>query len=334
MNDLKPRKSKKKIWISALIILVLVAVAGVILFKRQDRLEITYREVKVGRGRIEVTILGTGTVQPENRVEIKPPVAGRIEQVLVKEGQLVRKGQILAWMSSTERAALLDAARSQGEEEVKRWEENYRPTPVIAPINGTIILRNVESGQTFTNADPVFVMSDRLMIKAQVDETDIAQIKLKQEAKIVLDAYPGQPISARVGQIAFEAKTVSNVTTYEVGIIPSKTPEFMRSGMTVNVTFLVEAKDDVISIPNEALRVEEDRYSVLVPDPQDPKRREKPIQRPIQVGITDGKLTEVVSGLVEGETVLVAEIKPSTGGKPSGGNPLNPFGGNRRGGRR
>ena len=53
------------------------------------------------------------------------------------------KGQILAWMSSTERAALMDAARSKGPEEVSRWEELYRPTPILAPIRGTVISRNI-----------------------------------------------------------------------------------------------------------------------------------------------------------------------------------------------
>src|SRR3954470_5738623 len=90
--------------------------------------KVTYREVPVKRGDLQITVLATGTVQPENRLEIKPPIAGRIEQVLVQEGQNVKKGQLLAWMSSTERAAMLDAARSQGPAEVKKWEQLYRPT--------------------------------------------------------------------------------------------------------------------------------------------------------------------------------------------------------------
>ena len=77
----------------------------------------TYKEFKVTRGDIRQTILASGTVKPENRLEIKPPIAGRVEQVLVNEGQKVRKGQILAWMSSTERAALLDGVECVDERE-------------------------------------------------------------------------------------------------------------------------------------------------------------------------------------------------------------------------
>ncbi|MCK7497341.1 MAG: efflux RND transporter periplasmic adaptor subunit [Comamonadaceae bacterium] len=108
-----------------------------------------YRPVQVTRGDIDVTVLSVGVVQPRNRLEIKPPIPGRVEQVLVPEGRSVARGTVLAWMSSTERAALLDAARGKGPEEVKRWEELYRATPILAPIDGTVILRNVEPGPEF-----------------------------------------------------------------------------------------------------------------------------------------------------------------------------------------
>jgi macrolide-specific efflux system membrane fusion protein len=65
-------------------------------------------------GPIEETVEATGTIVPLNRVEIKPPIAGRIERLLADEGDSVREGQILAWMSSDDRAAILDAARAQG----------------------------------------------------------------------------------------------------------------------------------------------------------------------------------------------------------------------------
>ena len=292
----------------------------------KDRSTVTYRESKIARGNIQVTILSTGTVQPENRLEIKPPVAGRVERVLVKEGQKVQKGQILAWMSSTERAAMLDAARASGEEEVKRWEEMYRPTPVLAPINGTIILRNVESGQTFTNTDSILVMSDRLTVKAQVDETDIAQIKLKQTADMALDAYPNEKISAKVDQIAFDAKTVNNVTTYVVDVLPDETPAFMRSGMTANVTFVVDTRSGVLVAPADAVKTQEGISTALVKGANG-----KPAEREVTLGLNDGKRVEVLSGLDEGETVLVAQLVMKERSK-QGTNPLSPMGKPRTGG--
>lgn len=318
-------KSKMK-WVTAAVILVVVVVA-LSLWRTGGSLDIAYKEVKPARGNLEVTILSTGTVSPENRLEIKPPIAGRVESVLIVEGQSVRKGQILAWMSSTERAALLDAARARGPEELQKWEDLYKATPILAPINGTIILRNVEPGQTFTATDSPFVMSDRLTIKAQVDETDIADVKLKQAAEVVLDAYPKKSVPAHVDQIAFDAKTVNNVTTYVVDVLPDQTPSFMRSGMTANVKFYIAAKRDALILPSEAIKAQDGYFYVLTVAGSDQKN---PTKKAVELGITDGKRTEIVSGLTENDTVLVAQIKQ--GKTQSGGSPFSPMGSRRGGG--
>ncbi|MGH7803131.1 MAG: efflux RND transporter periplasmic adaptor subunit, partial [Candidatus Binatia bacterium] len=185
-----------------------------------------FRAVPVERGTIEVTALATGVVQPQNRLELKPPIAGRIERILVREGDRVGRGQILAWMSSLERAALLDAARAKGDAELAHWEELYKAAPLPAPIAGTIIARSVEPGQGVTTTDPVFVLSDRLIVKAQVDETDIGRIRIGEKASVTLDAYSDSKIEARVDHIAFEAVTVNNVTVYEVDVLPVTVPAF------------------------------------------------------------------------------------------------------------
>jgi macrolide-specific efflux system membrane fusion protein len=305
-----------KKWLWGIIILLAFG-GGTAYWKSREADTVVYRESKVRRGDLEISVLSTGTVQPENRLEIKPPIAGRIEKVLVDEGDVVKKGRILAWMSSTERAAMLDAARAKGKAETKRWEEMYQPTPILAPINGMIILRNIESGQTITNTDAVLVMSDRLTVKAQVDETDLAQIKVKQAATIVLDAYSSEKIPAIVDQIAYEAKTVNNVTTYLVDVLPTDTPEFMRSGMTANVNFLTDSRKDVLLVLTEAVHPAEDgRSKVLVRGADG-----LPAEREIKTGLSDGKHTEVTEGLNDGDVVLIAE--PKSGGS-AGVNPFMP----------
>lgn len=312
---------KTKIWIGVGIILV--ATVGVVVWKKKQGSKIKYKEFEVTRGNLKTTILATGTVHPENRLEIKAPVAGRIDTVLSKEGDHVHKGQILAWMSSTDRAALLDAARARGSEEVKRWEELYKAMPVIAPLPGTIILRNVEPGQTITGADVIFAMSDRLTVKAQVDETDIATIKLHQKAEIILDAYPGQTIAAEVDQIAFEAKTVNNVTTYVIDVLPAKPPEYLRSGMTANVRFQQQDRENVLLVSTEALSVSDGKTKVTLKSDDS-----KPEEKEIQIGLSDGKQTEVISGLEENDIVVRAEVSKTD--KP-GASPFSPFGPSRKG---
>lgn len=322
----------------AIIVFAILLVASFVWYimqKKNSSIEITYREEEVIKTDIETTITSTGVVQPENRLEIKPPIAGRVENILVKEGELVKKGQILAWMSSTERAALLDAARAKGESELRKWEGLYRPTPIMAPINGMIILRKVESGQTFANDDYVFIMSDRLTVKAQVDETDISQITLDQNATITLDAYSKDSIPAQVDKIAYDAKTVNNVTTYIVDVLPKDPPTYMRSGMTANVTFILTSKKAVSSIPNEAIKNQEGKMATVLKkidsNSDSNSNTNSNIETTVEVGVSDGKRTEIISGLADGEKVLVADFKTLSkdrnlaGAAAGAGSSLNPF---------
>jgi len=320
------KKSKTKIYIGLLALVLIGSGWGYYSFNKKKNEAVTYKILPIKKGDLEVTILSTGTVQPENRLEIKAPVAGRMDKIFIREGEKVRKGQTIASMSSTERAAMLDAARAKGTEEYKKWSELYLSTPIMAPISGTIILRNVEPGQTFTTTDAIFTMSDRLTVKAQVDETDIAQVKIKQDAHIVLDAYPGKIINAHADKIAFDSKTVNSVTTYIVDVLPTNPPDYMRSGMTANITFFVESKKQILLVPNEALKVERGQTVIAVQGPDgQPKNRE------IQLGVSDGKFSEVLDGVQEGEVAMVPEVKLNR--EKKGTNPFSPMGGRPSGSR-
>jgi macrolide-specific efflux system membrane fusion protein len=302
-------------------ILLLAGLAFLIFRNKPQKTQAEMVAVAVAKGDIKNSIQSTGTVQPQNRLVIKPPISGRMEEILVKEGQYVRRGQILAWMSSEERAALLDVARAKGEAELKRWKDLYKAAPLVAPLNGQIIARNVEPGQSFTSADGVFVMSDRLIILAQVDETDIGKIKVGQEVSANLDAYPDEEIDAVVDQIAFEAKTVSNVTVYQVDVLPRKVPEMMRSGMTANVEFMIDFSEDVLLVPEEAVKHDGSGTYVTRKDPKSGRG----LTVTVETGLDDGKNMEVLSGLNEGDLVLVpAGPQFSATAKQAASNPFMP----------
>lgn len=309
----------QKLWI--LLGVLILIIGGVGLWKYKAQGIPPFREAIVTRGDIHVIITATGTVSPENRLEIKPPIAGRVEDVKVNEGETVEKGQLLAWMSSSERAALLDAAQARGPDELKRWKEFYRPTPILSPIHGTIILRNVEPGQSFTTQEAILVISDRLTVKAQVDETDIGTIKLGQAADISLDAYPKKSFSAVVDQIAFDAKNVNNVTTYVVDVLPKNPPDFLRSGMTASVNFETASHTNVLTLPLEAIRTSEGHSRVLL-------RSEKskiPTPHDVTLGLDDGQKAEIISGLSEGDLVLIPPKKLSNSATKTT-SPFSPMG--------
>jgi macrolide-specific efflux system membrane fusion protein len=281
--------------------------------KKAAKTAIEYQNAKVARDDMQQTIKATGLIQPQNRLVLRPPVAGRVESVLVREGQYVKRGQVLALLSSADRAALLDAARGKGEAEMRRWEQLYKPAPLLAPLSGLVIARSVEPGQSVSTADAVLVLSDRLIVKAQVDETDIGKVRIGQDCLISLDAYPEESIDGRVDHIAYESKTVSNVTIYEVEVLPDEVPAFMRSGMTSNVEFTVEYREQVLVVPTDALKQAADGSSTLfVPDPKNPKT---PKTVTVVTGMIDGKKTELLSGLKEGDTILVEGLPQLKGQK-------------------
>lgn len=306
----------KKKKIGAVVVALILAV-GIFRWLKKPAKAPEFQQVTVERGNLMLSVTATGIIQPRNRLVVKPPIGGRVESVQVKEGDTVRRGQVLSWMSSTERAALLDAARAKGPDELAHWEEIYKPAPLVAPSAGVVIARNVEPGQTVTAADGLFVLSDRLIVKAQVDETDIGRVKVDQAATVSLDAYPESPVDARVEHIAFEAQTVNNVTIYEVDVLPGQVPPFMRSGMTANVTFLIAKKEGVLTVPSDAVREGEDGPRVLVPAAE---KKGRPRRVPVKTGLTDGRSTEILEGVSEGDTVLIPSFTLPTA---SGGS--NPF---------
>ncbi|NOU35302.1 MAG: HlyD family efflux transporter periplasmic adaptor subunit [Kiritimatiellaceae bacterium] len=261
----------------------------------------------------------TGEIRPDNRLEVKSPISGRLEELLVNEGDMVQKGQIVAWISSTERATLLDTARAKGEDEVKYWEQVYKAAPLVAPLSGTVIVRTLEPGQTVSSANAVIVIADRLIIVGQVDETDIGAIFPGQHVNVQLDAYPDAAFEGSVSRIAYDSKMVSNVTMYEVDVSPENLPAFARSGMTATLTFLVEEHKDVPAVPTAALEYRKGKSFVRLPA----KDGKEPESRPVKTGLSQNAFTEITKGLAAGEEVLIPQVVRKKG---SGANPFMPGG--------
>jgi len=261
--------------------------------------------VVVTKGTIKQTVEATGSVSPLNRVEIKPPMSGRIEKILVNEGDKVVAGQVLAWMSSSDRAAILDAARSQGPDQLKHWEDDYKPSPIVAPLSGVIILKNIVVGQTVDSSIVLFAMSDFLIVLGEVDESDIGHIQIGMPSTITLDAYPNQSIDGKVSDILYEGKNVSNVITYGVKVKPMHVPPFFRSQMTANISFVVMKKDDALLLPVIAVKdMPDGSKKVSIPG-----QNGKPEMHDITTGIESNDKIEVTSGLQEGDKVLITRAK-------------------------
>lgn len=260
------------------------------------------RWIEARQGPIEDAIEATGSVTAFNRIEIRAPIGGRVDELLVEEGDAVKAGQIVAWMSSNDRAAILDAARARGPEELKKWQDAYKATPIVAPLSGVVIVRNVVIGETVGSGTVFFAVADELIVLAQVDESDIGRVKSGMPARIVLDAYPDQPVGGKVFDILYEGKNVQNVITYGVKVRPARVPSFFRSQMTANIAFVVGRKENAVVVPASAVQNGQGgSRQVLVEGPEG-----KPVARLVSIGLELGDRVEILSGVSPGEKVLLA----------------------------
>jgi len=312
---------KPKVFIIIVIILAVVIFIALKLKPKADSNEVT-NEINPVTGTIQKSFSTTGTVLPMNRLEIKPPVPGRVENIAVKEGEKVKIGQTLALMSSTERAALLDAAQAKGPEQLKYWQDTYKPITLLSPIEGEVIVATIQPGQTVTTTDAIVVLSDHLIVRAQVDETDIGKVKLGQAAFIALDAYPENKIDAKVEHIYYESETVNNVTIYKVDLLPEKVPQFFRSGMNATINFIETSKDNALLLPADAVHKENEENYVFLKESQD----KEPIRQTVTLGISDDKNVEILSGLRAEDTVVIKTKKFTLPTSNIGKNPFMPFG--------
>jgi HlyD family secretion protein len=228
--------------------------------------------------------------------------------------------------------AALESARSQVEQARAALEfdrTNLAKAAIRSPINGTVLARKVEPGQTVAatlQAPVLFTLAEDLThmeLHVDVDEADIGQVKAGQRATFTVAAYPGQEFPSQVTDVRNAAKTVNGVVTYETVLAVDNAKLMLRPGMTGTASITVSHLKDVLLAPNVALRfvppapaVAEQRsfaYRLLPILPRPPKRAEPTggdrrhqrvwvlqdgtlVAVPITVGASDGRMTEVVGG--------------------------------------
>ena len=222
-------------------------------------------------------------------------------------------------------------------------EINLKYTRIVSPVDGTVISRNVDVGQTVAasfQTPTLFTIAQdlkRMQIDTNVDEADIGKISVGQPVTFTVDAYPQQIFKGKVSVVRNAPVTVQNVVTYDVVVNVDNSELKLKPGMTANVSVIYADKKGVLKIPNAALRfrpAERSRGMADVKEPREPKGPgdprgvgvwvpgdKKPKRIRIQTGISDGNFTEVLAGdLQEGQELLVetvgAEKKAGMPGQP------------------
>jgi HlyD family secretion protein len=225
---------------------------------------------------------------------------------------------------------------------------------ITSPIDGVVISRNVDVGQTVAaslQAPVIFQIANdlsKMQIDSNVAEADVGAVSVDQDVDFTVDAFPTRTFHGKVVQVRNAPITVQNVVTYDTVIGVNNSDLKLKPGMTANVAIIIAHKDNVLQLKNAALRyrppeaaaVEQPR-STSSPSGQRPtgareRRTERTVYvlafgrpKPVQIktGISDGIMTEVTEGLKEGDRVVTAELaSPAASSSP----PANPFSGQRR----
>lgn len=206
-------------------------------------------------------------------------------------------------------------------------EVNLGYTTIVSPIDGTVISRNVDVGQTVASAfqaPTLFVIAKdlrKMQVDTSVSEADVGRLRTGKTATFTVDAYPGEPFAGIVRQIRSSPTTVQNVVTYDAVIDVDNTALKLKPGMTANAAFVVDERSRAVRVPNAALRFQPDvallqRLGVAVPGQALAPgtrwvwtlRDNRPAPVGVETGISDGTLTEVVRGDVHDGDVLLTDM--------------------------
>jgi HlyD family secretion protein len=204
---------------------------------------------------------------------------------------------------------------------------NLKYTTIVSPIDGIVISRNVDVGQTVaaTLQAPTLFTIARDLTHMQVDtniaEADVGRIRAGMDATFTVDAYPKRAFHGQVRQVRDNAQTIQNVVTYDAVVDVDNSERLLKPGMTANVSFTYANRDAAVRLPNAALRfrpepaaLTEFMHGRAVPTPTPPDGRlvwrlDSGNATPVivQIGVSDGTFTELVSGALKAGDALVVE---------------------------
>ena len=179
---------------------------------------------------------------------------------------------------------------------------------MIAPFDGTVISVGAEVDDLISSNITVVTLADlsNLEVQAIVDETDISLVEIGQQVETTFDAFPGHRFWGQVLEVPLQGRLVQNILTYEVPVsLEGAEDVALKPGMTANLQIVVGRRENALLVPAMAVQQGEEGYVVLVQDtPQGPAMATR-----VEVGLSDGIYVEVVSGLIEGDSVVV-EYQP------------------------
>ena len=338
----------------AIIITICVVVIGIVLgvvLSRGASPQSTPTTVNVTRGDIVKTVLVDGNLLMPNKAYLSFGATGTVTEVLVSEGDNVTKDEVLARLDAPSLQSSVDMAKLQVkivQEQVEVAQAQYEASStditeasletanlnlkiaklnlqsaelnldkavITAPFDGVVAAITITGGEEISTAalaTPAISLVDTNEIEMQgyIDELDVAMVKLNQAANITLDALPDEEVTGNVTFISPIGTVRAGIVSYATTITLENPSAELKDGMSATAEVVVEHRDDVLLIPNTVIQgtLQNPMVVVLVDGQQE--------ERQITLGLSDGFNSEVLSGLEEGDEVVVPV---STSGQQSGG---------------
>ncbi|HXI03127.1 MAG TPA: efflux RND transporter periplasmic adaptor subunit [Candidatus Saccharimonadales bacterium] len=399
------RRRRRRTWVWVLLVAVVVVIGALGLgFYRngkagQDKLTADDLDVRTGEatvGDVQVAVSEVGTIEPVVKVDVKSTLSGKVTDLLVREGDRVRSGQVLARVEpdvnqaqtlsqvlSGMKLATIEAddAKKDVEMNQRLYDEGYlsdqqmktlrvrydtakealdaaktkmriveesgipleseistsQRVNILSPMDGYVILKGVEVGQTvtsgvssFNEGTVLYTVADlsSMQIDASINEVDIGKIRLGMPVVITIDAFPYREFEGTVSHIAPAARLEDKVKVFDIEVKLDHQVEDFRAGMTANIEIKGDKVEQVLSVPVESIFRKDNREVVYVlKDPFDPPKdgakkatRTKDgkldvseswerffAEKEIRVGLVSLERAQVIEGLEKGDKIALED---------------------------
>jgi multidrug efflux pump subunit AcrA (membrane-fusion protein) len=308
---------KMKKWIFIVIGILIVGFAGYKFFASKSsnntqQSVIQNRTAQVQKGKFEVKVSGTGTVQPVTSEDIKSPINNNaIDEVLVSAGESVTSGEKIITFTDGS-------------------------TPITAPADGVITTIAVSSGERVQTGEVLAHLTNynALQTVAAIDELDIPKIQIGQTASIKVNALPDQTFTGKVASIANEGTSTNGVSSFDV-TISIDNPQNLKVGMSTEASILTASKDNALYVPLDAVHsINGEKFVLLATGNSTQTQSQGQNQNQnwsanrvtVKTGLANEDFVEITQGLTEGQTVRLPNLAMSTT-TSANGNTRGMFGG-------
>lgn|SRR5574344_153561 len=211
---------------------------------------------------------------------------------------------------------------ASAKEEVQRAQTNLGYATIYSPIDGVVLSKSVDEGQTvaasYSTPELFSIAQDlkKMQVIADIDEADIGNVNVGERVSFTVDAYPDDTFNGTVKQVRQKAQTSNNVVTYEVVISTSNDDLRLKPGLTANVTIYTDEQANVLSVSSKALRYTPTKETIgkrkIIDKYPNAKNKvwtlegTNVVSHKVDVGITDGTRTQILSGISEGQTIITS----------------------------